>query len=70
MDILGQTTAEFCKTQFERKHTRGEITHDYVLKQKRYIKLFLMNDEITETEYQELFDLLTGYDPEPETKTE
>ena len=55
-----------CKQQYERKVSKGTLTHAYVEKQKVYLGVFLQNDMITLEQYQELFDFLDANDPEKE----
>ena len=47
-----------CKQQYERKVSKGTLTHAYAEKQKVYLGVFLQNDMITLEQFQELVDLL------------
>lgn len=58
---------ETCKNQYQRKIEKGTLTHEYVEKQKVYISIFLMNDLLTQEEYQEILDLLNKNDPGEKT---
>ena len=55
---------ETCKKQYERKVARGALTHEYIEKQKVYLGIFLMNDMLTQAQYQELMDFLNEHDVE------
>lgn len=55
-----------CKQQYERKVSKGTLTHAYVEKQKVYLGVFLQNDMITLEQFQELVDYLNANDPEKE----
>ncbi len=50
---------ETCKKQYERKIERGILTTEYVEKQKVYIGIFLMNELLTQEQYQEVLEVLT-----------
>ncbi|MBZ9691641.1 hypothetical protein [Clostridium sp. M14] len=50
---------ETCKKQYERKIERGLLTPEYVKKQKVYIGIFLMNEQLTQEQYQEVLEILT-----------
>lgn len=55
---------EICKNTYTRRIEKGTLTHDYVVKQKKYISIFLMNDMLTQEQYEELLELLNANDPE------
>lgn len=55
---------ETCKKQYERKAARGALTHEYIEKQKVYLGIFLMNEMLSQEQYQELMDFLDANDPE------
>ncbi len=50
---------ETCKKQYERKIERGLLTNEYVEKQKIYVGIFLMNELLTQEQYQEVLEILT-----------
>ncbi|MDR5586610.1 hypothetical protein [Clostridium aquiflavi] len=51
---------ETCKKQYEGKIERGLLTNEYVEKQKVYIGIFLMNELLTQEQYQEVLEILTA----------
>lgn len=51
---------EICKKQYERKNEKGTLTKEYKEKQKQYISVFLMFEQITQEQYEELMELLTN----------
>lgn len=57
---------ETCKEQYKRKIERGIMTAEYIEKQKIYIGIFLMNDELEKNQYQELLELLNNNIPNKE----
>lgn len=54
---------EICREQYKRKIERGLITAEYIEKQKIYIGIFLMSDELLKDQYQELLELLNNNIP-------
>lgn len=61
---------EICKEQYKRKVLKGRLTHEYIEKQKVYLGIFLMNEMLTQDQYQELMDYLNDNDPENKTTTD
>lgn len=51
---------EMCKKQYLRKIERNLMTPEYIEKQKVYIGIFLMNEQLTEEQYEELLELLSN----------
>lgn len=47
-----------CLEQYTKKKDKGTLTKEYADKQTIYIGIFLMNELLTQEEYQELLDLL------------
>ena len=43
---------EICKNTYTRRIEKGTLTHAYVVKQKKYISIFLMNDMLTQEQYE------------------
>lgn len=54
---------EICKKQYERKIEKGTLTHEYVEKQKKNLGVFLLYEQITQEQYEELMNLLVENDP-------
>ena len=50
---------ETCKKQYERKVENGTMTKEYGEKQTVYIGIFLMNELLTQEQYQELLEMVT-----------
>ena len=50
---------ETCKKQYERKIEKGTMTKEYGEKQTVYIGIFLMNELLTQEQYQELLEMVT-----------
>lgn len=50
---------ETCKKQYERKIEKGTMTKEYGDKQIVYLGIFLMNELLTQEQYQELLEMVT-----------
>lgn len=61
---------EICKEQYKRKVLNGRLTHEYIEKNKVYLGIFLMNEMLTQDQYQEIMDYLKDNDPENKIDTD
>lgn len=52
------TTFEMIKKSIEAKKKRGTLTEEYIEETKMKMDVFLMNNRLTEEEYNELTEML------------
>ena len=52
------TTFEMIKKSIEAKKKRGSLTKEYIKETKMKMDVFLMNNRLTEEEYNELTEML------------
>lgn len=52
------TTFEMVKKSIEAKKNRGALTNEYIEDTKMKLDVFLMNDRVSQNEYNELLKML------------